>query len=99
MGKGKKKEVYSHEQNFFHMQTMTIKRNSLSGYLDSNQGPPAPKAGALTGLRYTPKIRATNGTRTRNIYHGRVAFYQLNYCRILRKLGDSNPRAISDLLV
>ena len=27
----------------------------LSGYLDSNQGPPAPKAGALTGLRYTPK--------------------------------------------
>ncbi len=28
---------------------------TLSGYLDSNQGPPAPKAGALTGLRYTPK--------------------------------------------
>ena len=28
----------------------------LSGYLDSNQGPPAPKAGALTGLRYTPKL-------------------------------------------
>ena len=26
----------------------------LSGYLDSNQGLPAPKAGALTGLRYTP---------------------------------------------
>ena len=29
---------------------------SLSGYLDSNQGPPAPKAGALTGLRYTPNV-------------------------------------------
>ncbi len=29
----------------------------LSGYLDSNQGPPAPKAGALTGLRYTPNSR------------------------------------------
>ena len=28
----------------------------LSGYLDSNQGPPAPKAGALTGLRYTPNF-------------------------------------------
>ena len=28
---------------------------SLSGYQDSNLGPPAPKAGALTGLRYTPK--------------------------------------------
>ena len=29
---------------------------SWSGYLDSNQGPPAPKAGALTGLRYTPLL-------------------------------------------
>ena len=29
----------------------------LSGYLDSNQGLPAPKAGALTGLRYTPNSR------------------------------------------
>ena len=28
----------------------------LSGYQDSNLGPPAPKAGALTGLRYTPKL-------------------------------------------
>ena len=27
---------------------------SKSGYQDSNLGPPAPKAGALTGLRYTP---------------------------------------------
>ena len=27
-----------------------------SGYQDSNLGPPAPKAGALTGLRYTPKL-------------------------------------------
>ena len=26
----------------------------VSGYEDSNLGPPAPKAGALTGLRYTP---------------------------------------------
>ena len=26
----------------------------MSGYQDSNLGPPAPKAGALTGLRYTP---------------------------------------------
>ena len=28
--------------------------SSLSGYQDSNLGPPAPKAGALTGLRYIP---------------------------------------------
>ncbi len=27
----------------------------MSGYQDSNLGPPAPKAGALTGLRYTPR--------------------------------------------
>ena len=27
----------------------------MSGYQDSNLGPPAPKAGALTGLRYIPK--------------------------------------------
>ena len=29
---------------------------SKSGYQDSNLGPPAPKAGALTGLRYTPLL-------------------------------------------
>ena len=29
--------------------------SSWSGYQDSNLGPPAPKAGALTGLRYTPR--------------------------------------------
>ena len=29
----------------------------LSGWPDSNWRPPAPKAGALTGLRYTPKKR------------------------------------------
>jgi hypothetical protein len=28
---------------------------SLSGWQDSNLRPPAPKAGAITGLRYTPK--------------------------------------------
>ena len=29
---------------------------SLSGWQDSNLRPPAPKAGAITELRYTPKI-------------------------------------------
>ena len=28
----------------------------LSGWQDSNLRPPAPKAGAMTGLRYTPKF-------------------------------------------
>ena len=31
--------------------------SSSSGYQDSNLGPPAPKAGALTGLRYTPNLK------------------------------------------
>ena len=31
-------------------------KSFLSGYQDSNLGPPAPKAGALTGLRYTPNV-------------------------------------------
>ncbi len=30
----------------------------LSGWQDSNLRPPAPKAGAITGLRYTPKASA-----------------------------------------
>jgi hypothetical protein len=30
----------------------------LSGWQDSNLRPPAPKAGAITGLRYTPKAVA-----------------------------------------
>jgi hypothetical protein len=29
----------------------------LSGWQDSNLRPPAPKAGAMTGLRYTPYSR------------------------------------------
>ena len=34
-----------------------LKYNLLkSGWQDSNLRPPAPKAGAITGLRYTPKI-------------------------------------------
>ena len=32
----------------------TVKK---SGWQDSNLRPPAPKAGAITGLRYTPKIK------------------------------------------
>ena len=34
---------------------------SLSGYRDSNPGPPTPEAGALTGLRYIP-----NGYKKKN---------------------------------
>ncbi len=37
--------------------------NFVSGWQDSNLRPPAPKAGAITGLRYTPnssKIESAN---------------------------------------
>ena len=34
-----------------------MKRFFLSGWQDSNLRPPAPKAGAITGLRYTPKTK------------------------------------------
>ena len=33
---------------------------SVSGYQDSNLGPPAPKAGALAGLRYAPICKTTS---------------------------------------
>ena len=42
----------------------------LSGWQDSNLRPPAPKAGAITGLRYTPKmyfvILPESGCKDRN---------------------------------
>ena len=37
----------------------------MSGRLDSNQRPPAPKAGALTGLRYTPSVPSFRYCRRR----------------------------------
>ena len=33
-----------------------IKRVNKSGWQDSNLRPPRPKRGAITGLRYTPKM-------------------------------------------
>ena len=37
----------------FHLEVLHL---TLSGRLDSNQRPPTPEAGALTGLRYTPNF-------------------------------------------
>ena len=34
------------------------RKDFLSGWQDSNLRPPAPKAGAITELRYTPKAGA-----------------------------------------
>ena len=38
----------------------------LSGWQDSNLRPPAPKAGAITGLRYTPKAKFKRRDRDSN---------------------------------
>jgi|GEM_PF-1540289 hypothetical protein len=39
----------------------------LSGWQDSNLRPPAPKAGALTGLRYTPNF--FGGAKVNSIFY------------------------------
>ena len=58
----------------------------LSGYQDSNLGPPAPKAGALTGLRYTPNASFLNCVAKVSI-----KFYSCKHlCHFLSKsLSDS----------
>ena len=52
----------------------------MSGYRDSNPGPPTPEAGALTGLRYIPN----------KMYH-RI-FLLVDRCRFSSESGyqDSN---------
>ena len=57
LSENKKRGPTFTSQCLFRHQTVT--HYQLSGYLDSNQGLPAPKAGALTGLRYTPIERQT----------------------------------------
>ena len=42
-------------------------KKALSGWQDSNLRPPAPKAGAITGLRYTPKVYYCGETGTRTL--------------------------------
>ncbi len=47
--------VYTRNKKGFQIFSETL-AVTVSGYQDSNLGPPAPKAGALTGLRYTPNL-------------------------------------------
>ena len=44
----------------------------LSGYRDSNPGPPTPEAGALTGLRYTPIVVGDHETLARHAANKRA---------------------------
>ena len=46
-----------------------------SGYQDSNLGPSAPKADALTGLRYTPNRFATAKVDKKSIIPNFLAFF------------------------
>ena len=65
----------------------------LSGRLDSNQRPPAPKAGALTGLRYTPSVPSFRYCRRRcrlaapfafqNSQNRLLHYAAANRCRLL----------------
>lgn len=48
---------------------------SWSGYQDSNLGPSAPKADALTGLRYTPNRFATAKVDKKSIIPNFLAFF------------------------
>ena len=45
---------FQRSENKKSLQTSVWKDFTLSGWQDSNLRPPAPKAGAITGLRYTP---------------------------------------------
>ena len=53
----------------------------MSGYRDSNPGPPTPEAGALTGLRYIPNI---GHIRLISVYEKRSYCYDLYRCRDTR---------------
>lgn len=53
---GRRKNVITRQMRMYKNKKEFISELLLSGYKDSNLGPPAPKAGALTGLRYTPRI-------------------------------------------
>lgn len=52
----------------------------LSGWQDSNLRPPGPKPGAMTGLRYTPKLTGCGGCGIRT--HATLARRQ--FSKLLR---------------
>ena len=63
----------------------------MSGRLDSNQRPPAPKAGALTGLRYTPSVSSFRCCRRRCRLAAPFAF-QNSRCRLLHHAATARRR-------
>ena len=72
--------------------------NLPSGYLDSNQGPPAPKAGALTGLRYTPNAMP-HAAKARQSYEKEVTivslweyFFKKGFCIRQKQVHSNLPK-------
>ena len=61
----------------------------LSGYQDSNLGPPGPKPGALAGLRYTPKNITSIIERLLFLISAGLPTFP---SQPARREGDSNPR-------
>ena len=60
-----------------------------SGWQDSNLRPPAPKAGAMTGLRYTP---IDHHLFSKTDLESACKINQFPFfCNNLRRDGDSNP--------
>ncbi len=52
----------------------------LSGRQDSNLRPPAPKAGAITGLRYAPKMTSQERTKKYTYYSSTIStFFSKNW--------------------
>ncbi len=56
----------------------------LSGWQDSNLRPPAPKAGAITGLRYTPRGFKQIRIKTRLCF-GRQIYQKFNLSQGVEK--------------
>ncbi len=54
----------------------------LSGRLDLNQRPPAPKAGALTRLRYAPSYQSYTAYQyLGQFYPPILVYYDINDCK------------------
>lgn len=65
---------------------------SWSGYQDSNLGPSAPKADALTGLRYTPNCFASAKVDKKSIIPNFLAFFIGNIFPDLRRTPSAEMR-------
>lgn len=67
---------------------------SWSGYQDSNLGPSAPKADALTGLRYTPNRFASAKVDKKSIIPNFLVFFIGNIFPDLRRTPSAEMRKI-----